>query len=180
MDMANVLGDAIYLYVGFLLVILGLAPIYLIFFKLPKLEVRKIREEVISQYYDNLKNIMPSVFNQLLILFLIIGIIIGLFLYFLTKSFLMLISPIACMFFVLYVAGIKKYPVYIYKNGFYFNGIYTWRGFSGYAKIGDKIRLIGKRGITVDMYLRDVDGKVERILKESLKIKNDKKMRNIC
>jgi len=165
----NGIGLMLYLYVGILSALLGLAPMYFIFFECPKLEMEKIKKDIILQYKDNLKNLMPSTFNQLIISFLFVGLIVGAMFYLITKSIVMLIAPIVCMLFIIYVVGFHKYPVYVYKGGFYLYRIYTWRGFDGYERIGDKIKLIGKKGISSDVYLIDKDGKIEEMLKKYFK-----------
>ncbi|XRO76272.1 hypothetical protein ACO3VM_05615 [Methanocaldococcus sp. 10A] len=73
----------------------------------------------------------------------------------------MAIIMIALMCFV----GFYKFPVYISNDGFYFGKLYTWRAFEGYEKIEDKIKLIRKKYISSDVYLKDEDGKLEEILK---------------
>ena len=65
-----------------------------------------------------------------------------------------------------YFVYCRTSPVYIYRGGFYFNRIYTWRGFDGYKRVGDSIKLIGKKWVFPNVYLKDEDGKVEEILKK--------------
>jgi hypothetical protein len=55
----NGIGLAIYLYVAILSALFGLVPMYFIFFECPKLEIEKIKNNIILQYKDNLKNLMP-------------------------------------------------------------------------------------------------------------------------
>ena len=162
----NGVGLMLYFYVAILSALFGLVPMYLIFFKYPKLEIEEIRNDIIIQYRDNLKHLMPSTFNQLIVSFLFVGLGVGIFLYYVTKAIIILIAPIACMLFIIYVIGFHKHPIYIYKGGFYFHRIYTWRGFDGYERIGDKIKLIGKKYVSPDVYLKDEDGKLEEILKK--------------
>jgi hypothetical protein len=162
----NGIGLAIYLYVAILSALFGLVPMYFIFFECPKLEIEKIKNDIILQYKDNLKNLMPSTFNQSVVLFLSVGLGVGIFFYYITKAIVTLIAPMACMLFILYIVGLHKYPVYIYRGGFYFNRIYTWRGFDGYERVGDSIKLIGKKWVSPNVYLKDKDGKVEEILKK--------------
>jgi len=95
----NGIGLMLYLYVGILSALLGLAPMYFIFFECPKLEMEKIKKDIILQYKDNLKNLMPSTFNQLIISFLFVGLIVGAMFYLITKSIVMLIAPIVCMLY---------------------------------------------------------------------------------
>ena len=108
----------------------------------------------------------PSTFNQSVVLFLSVGLGVGIFFYYITKAIVTLIAPMACMLFILYIVGLHKYPVYIYRGGFYFNRIYTWRGFDGCERVGDSIKLIGKKWVSPNVYLKDKDGKVEEILKK--------------
>jgi hypothetical protein len=66
----------------------------------------------------------------------------------------------------IYIMGLKKYKVEVYKDGFYFNQFYSWGDFKRYEKIGGKIKLIGKRYTSPDSYLKDKDRKLEEILKK--------------
>ncbi|AEF96638.1 hypothetical protein [Methanotorris igneus] len=164
----NGIGLAIYLYAGFLSFILGLLPLY-VFIKYPKLE-RKNKELVYS-YPDNLKNVIPKAMYDMLIVFAVIpAAFITFFCYLLGKiDIFAILIAIFCYLFLCYVLCFKRYIVEIYKNGFYFNQFYTWNAFDGYEKIGNKIKLIGKKWISPNVYLRDKDGKLEEILKKYFK-----------
>ena len=51
----NGIGLMFYFYGAVLSALLGLVPMYFIFFECPKLEIEKIKKDIILQYKDNLK-----------------------------------------------------------------------------------------------------------------------------
>ncbi|EHP86712.1 hypothetical protein [Methanotorris formicicus] len=158
----------LYIYFRFLAFIFVIIPLYMIM-KYSKLEKERIKNKAIVQYKDNLKNIMPSVFRQLFITFLLVFIGFGVFLYIVTKSLVFSITVTTVMVLMICFIGFYKFPAYICEDGLYFNQYYTWKGFNGYERIGDTIKLIGKKYITPDIYLKDKNGEIEEILKKYFK-----------
>ncbi|WP_456415971.1 hypothetical protein [Methanocaldococcus sp.] len=159
----NVVGLILYLYVGFLLFLLGMIPIYYVI-KYSKLEREKIKNNAIIQYRENLKNLMPKSFRNLVISFLFIIVVITVVNIFVFKLYTFALIIDIILFILMCFVGFYRFPVYISKDGFYFEKLYTWRCFEGYEKVGDKIKLIGKKYISSDVYLKD-DKKLEEVLK---------------
>ncbi|XRP97374.1 hypothetical protein ACO3UB_02340 [Methanocaldococcus sp. 16A] len=164
----NGIGLMLYLYVRFLIFILGLIPLYVII-KYFKLERDKVKNNAIIQYRDNLKNLMPKAFRNLIISFLFVIILWAVFLYVFLKLYVLVIFMAIIMIALMCFVGFYKFPVYISNDGFYFEKLSTWRAFEGYEKIEDKIKLIGKKYISSDVYLKDKGRKLEEILKRYFK-----------
>ena len=163
----NGIGIAIYIYAGFLSFIFAFIKLYA-FLRYSKLE-RKYKK-IVYTYSDSLKNTIPYSFYGALFSFTVVFAVFVIFSYFTFGLDLYSCLVIMfCYFFIIYLICFKKYKVEVYKDGFYFNQFYTWKGFNGYEKINEKIKLIGKKWVLPDVYLKDRDGRIEEILEEYFK-----------
>ena len=162
----ELLASIIFFYAGVVVFVIAVLGIYAIY-KTSKLEKRH-NGEIVYTYFDNFKNIIPFGFLGVLISFTIVLILFLMLSYFIFGVMDLLLIEVS--FFIygmfIYIMGLKKYKVEVFKDRFFFIQFFSWGDFKRYEKIGGKIKLIGKRYTSPDSYLKDKDRKLEEILKK--------------